>query len=210
MRNLETIVVQGDLYVAGWSTDSRQLVAHLPSQEAGASRAGSTGQRRLELSQMRVFIGDMITKGFYSPKQGVHISEKPSPKQESGEGPGNAGQDAGASPAHKPPIRLDEESGQLELCGFDLASKPPAVRKLLETYIAATELISDLRTCLAALTEFSGSSTLTQTHQKELLDISVLRDLWLRSAKLIVRIPYLDNLWDKLKGLRDLEAEIAA
>lgn len=91
---------------------------------------------------------------------------------------------------------------------FDLASKPTSVRKLLETYIEANELIDDLQTFLEELTEFSGSSSLAWTNQKELFDISVLRDIWVRSSKLIVHVPYLDNLWEKLKELRDLEADI--
>ena len=36
----------------------------------------------------------------------------------------------------------------------------------------------------------------------------MLRDIWVRSSKLIVHVPYLDNLWEKLKELRDLEADI--
>ena len=36
----------------------------------------------------------------------------------------------------------------------------------------------------------------------------MLREIWIRSSKLIVHVPYLDNLWEKLKELRDLEADI--
>ena len=38
----------------------------------------------------------------------------------------------------------------------------------------------------------------------------MLQEIWTRCAKLIVNIPYLDNLWDKLKEIKDFETEICS
>ena len=87
----------------------------------------------------------MISKGFYQSKREKPAHEDNIKGEQSIEEvkviPEN-GEDAQLG--QKPPIWLDEDTGQLELTDFDIASKPPSVRKLLETYIDATELIEEL------------------------------------------------------------------
>ena len=114
------------------------------SQEEGATGAGCSGKRKLELARMRHLIEDMISKGFYQPKSQKPASEKERQEHANEVGAENPEQDGDTPPVQKPLVRLDEESGQLELAKFDIASKPSSVRKLLGTYIEATELIEDL------------------------------------------------------------------
>ena len=75
---------------------------------------------------------------------------------------------------------------------------------LLKTYTEAINLIEDVHSLLNTLSEFSASSMC----QRELIDISVVQEVWTRCAKLIVNIPYVDNLWDKIKEIADFETEI--
>ena len=99
---------------------------------------------------------------------------------------------------------IDEETGHLKLGDYNINSVPPSIQLLLKTYIEATELIEEVHNLLDTLSEFGTS----QVTQKELIDVSVLQTIWARCAKLIVNIPYLDNLWDKIKELKEFEMEI--